>query len=152
MTIPAWPDALHAPDADDLQEALAAFWNGLAALADLLEQGEYILADESIGRLRALVVEMMLGMNGIARPAGTRRLNGYLGESQRAALERALAATGSARDRCIGSAVALTVIARWYAPQMAERFALHLPHELEARVLGDLASRVPEWPLTITTD
>lgn len=148
----SWPDVLHAAEAPRLQQVLDAWWGELGGLADLLARGELILAEECISRLRAGVIEMMLGMNGIARPEHTRSLNGYLGESQRNALEHTLNATGGPRASLIARAVALTVITRWYAPQLVDRFTLIPPTAAEADTLRTLTTLVPEWPITITTD
>jgi hypothetical protein len=98
------------------------------------------------------VIEMMLAMNGIAYPTGTRRLNAYLGESQRAALVKTLRVLTPGRSAWIGGAVSLLVIYRWYAPQLVERYGLSYPQELENMTLAEIAARLPEWPVEVRTD
>ena len=95
---------------------------------------------------------MMLALNGIQWPTGTRHLNGYLSASQRAALEKTLVAPEVSGESWIGRAVALVVIYRWYAPQLVEKFDLAYPHELENAVWTHLQQNIPDWPLSVTTD
>jgi hypothetical protein len=147
-----WPDALQPPDPARVAALLPAYWRTLDGLPDLLTRGESLLAEELTVTLRTLVIEMMLAMNGIARPAATRHLNGYLGASQRAVLERTLVAPDSSADTWLARAVALTVIVGWYAPQIVERFGLEPPAKLEAAVLAHLAAALPDWPLDIRSD
>ncbi len=152
MTQHTWPDALQPPDPDDLQQALTHFWSCLAALADLLAHGETLLAVEQVAQARAVVVQMMLGMNGIERPPDTRRLNTYLSAAQRAALEKTLAAPSPDPATWVGQAVALVVIYRWYAPQLATRYGLAYPAAAEAAAWAALTQALPEWPQAITTE
>ncbi len=147
-----WPDPLHPPDPDATRRLPARFWERLAALPDLIERAEWLLAEALIADLRRTVLEMMLAANGIAYPEGTAHLNRYLGASQREALERTLYAEGSGAAPCIARAVALTVIYRWYAPQIAAQFETVAPAALEASVLADLARRLPDWPMSISTE
>lgn len=151
-TVPSWPDALSAPAAERVQYLLAEFWLTLETLPDLLNRGELLLAEENTAHLRALVLEMMLALNGIAMPAGTRHLNGYLGASQRAVLERTLVTPAAERSSWVARAVALTVIYRWYAPQLAAQFGLAEPVTEEARVWPHLVATLPDWPQSITTE
>jgi hypothetical protein len=111
-----------------------------------------LLAAQQIASLRSLVIEMMLAMNGIAYPVGTRHLNIYLGESQRRALVKTLTVAEPGRRAWIGCAVSLLVIYRWYAPQLVERYSLSYPQALEDKTLAELSERLPEWPMQIRTD
>jgi len=147
-----WPDALSLPEAGQIEVVLTEFWTGLASLADLLVRGELVLAEAALVRQRERIIEMMLAANGIAWPRATRHLNGYLGESQRVALERTLVATGAPRDAFIARMVALTTIYRWYAPQLTERFGVAYPAEAEAAAWATLTALLPEWPLAIETE
>lgn len=87
---PNWPDALTAPTAADVAATLAAFWEILAHVPDCYQRGETIILHALLGQLRHQVTCMMLAANGIRYPHDTRHLNLYLGESQRAALEKTL--------------------------------------------------------------
>ena len=146
-----WPDALHRPDPRQIQQLLTEFWTLLADLPDLVNREEHFLAARCTARLRAVVVEMMLALNGIAYPQGARSLNLYLGASQRAAIERTLVAPTPHAESWIAQAVALVVIYRWYAPQLVEAFALEHPHELEQDVWRRLVHDLPDWPTSIST-
>jgi hypothetical protein len=152
MHTTAWPDPLTAPTSLGVASLLSRFWNELEPLADLLARHERLLAAEQIARLRATVIEMMLALNGIARPATTRHLNTYLSASQRAALEKSLLAPATGADAWLGQAVALVVIYRWYAPQLATKFALDYPAALEAQVWTKLIGALPDWPAAVHTD
>ncbi|MGL4649678.1 MAG: hypothetical protein ACRC1H_09750 [Caldilineaceae bacterium] len=148
----AWPDTLQPPDPTRVASLVPSFWRTLDGLPDLVARGEWILAEELTAGLRRLVIEMMLAINGIAPPPGTRHLNGYLGASQRAVLERTLFAPSSDADSWVARAVALTVIQSWYAPQLAAHFGFPAPSELESAVHARLVAALPSWPLVITTD
>jgi hypothetical protein len=95
---------------------------------------------------------MMLALNGIARPVGTTHLNDYLSASQRAALEKTLVLPAVDMESCIAQAVALTVIYRWYAPQLVAKLGLTYPHHREQSVWIDLVNRLPDWPLHVSTE
>ncbi len=151
MSRPPWPDPLQPPDPTYVEATLARFWRDLALLADLLASDELLLAAEHAAGLRGLVLELMLALNGIARPAATRRLNGYLGASQRAALEKTLALPRVDADSIMGQAVALVVIYRWYAPQLVATFGCTYPADQEEAAWAALTAALPDWPLTVTT-
>lgn len=146
-----WPDPLTPAQPGSVAGLLAAFWETLAELPELIERDEHLLAAETTAALRATVLRMMLALNGIERPSATRHLNTYLGASQRAAIEKTLLAPAVAGESWIGQAVALVVIYRWYAPQLVEKHALAYPQAAEDAALAAL-QRLPDWPLAITTD
>jgi hypothetical protein len=52
----------------------------------------------------------------------------------------------------IAQAVALTVIYRWYAPQLVAKLGLTYPHHREQSVWIDLVNRLPDWPLHVSTE
>jgi hypothetical protein len=147
-----WPDPLQPASAADVATYLQDFWHELAPLADLLNRQEYLLAEQQISRLRQLVLNMMLALNGIKRPAQTRHLNTYLSSSQRAALQKTLIVPNERSESWLGCAVALVVIYRWYAPQLVQRFEVAYPRALETATLAQLQSNLADWPLSITTD
>jgi len=151
-----WPDRLEAPDSARVQQHLSAFWETLERLPDLITRGEQLLAAEITHELRAIVLEMMLALNGIQRPTASRHLNSYLSASQRAAIERTLIAPAVDSDvngdSWIGQAVALVVIQRWYAPQLVDRFDLIYPQHLEERVWKTLRANLPDWPAYVTSE
>ena len=152
MMITSWPDALKPAERSEVAQLLTDFWEQLALLPDLLERDEHLLCAACTGELHRIVLRMMLALNGIAYPVGTRHLNGYLSPSQRAAIEKTLVAPFVGAESWIGQAVALVVIFRWYAPQLAAAFDLPPAPELERATLAQLHQRLPDWPATITTD
>jgi len=151
MTKPTWPDALQPADPAETALLLDQFWRQLARLPDLIERDEQLLAAACTGDLRQTVLRMMLALNGIACPPQTRHLNSYLSASQRAALEKTLALPFAGAEGWIGQAVALVVICRWYAPQLANAYGFAAPDALEQETLAGLQARLPDWPLAITT-
>lgn len=147
-----WPDELRAPEPAGVQQTLALFWQTLDELPDLLARGEHLLAEDLTARLRGLVLDMMLALNGIQRPRETRHLNSYLGESQRRAIEKTLVGLSVRSGTWSARAVALVVIYRWYAPQLVAKYELDYPQSLEDAVLARLQAQIPNWPTRIETD
>ena len=152
MTESRWPDDLLHPNQPYIAQLLRHFWLDLATLPDLLNRNEHLLAAACTAMLRRYVLEMMLALNGIAYPEGTKHLNTYLGTSQRAAIEKTLSAPAVAAESWIGQAVALVVIYRWYAPQLVAAHGLVYDQTLEAGTLAHLQAELPDWPGAITTD
>ncbi len=152
MNGPKWPDRLQKPTGAQVSQLLSSFWERLDELPDLLNRREYLLVEHLTIQLRGTVLEMMLALNGIQWPSGTRHLNGYLSAQQRAAIEKTLVLPARSPEDWIGRAVALLVIYRWYAPQLVSAFNLHYPQPLEERVLAQLAATLPDWPVSVTTD
>lgn len=148
----SWPDQLQPSTAAIVETHLTEFWQLFACLPDLLHRQEHLLAEHLTTRLRGVIIELMLALNGIQWPAGTQHLNSYLSASQRTALEKTLSAPSVSGESWIGRAVALVVIYRWYAPQLVAKFALSYPQQLEAEVWALLQRDIPDWPLTVTTE
>ena len=68
----AWPDTLEAPAPEQVRALMDDFWHTLRVLGTRLTRNELLLADEAVGSLRGIVLQMMLALNGIRRPPGTR--------------------------------------------------------------------------------
>ncbi len=152
MQASPWPDPLQRPTPDQVAARLADFWRLLGDLPDLLRRQEHLLADHLTTELRGVVIELMLALNGIQWPVGTRHLNRYLSASQRAAIEKTMVAPAVDADSWIGRAVALVVIYRWYAPQLVAHYGLVYPQQQEEAVWALLQREIPDWPLAVTTD
>lgn len=144
-----WPDPLAPPSPARVGDLLESYWLTLERLPDLLQRNEAILAEALTAELRRIVIELMLAMNGIAWPMGTVHLNGYLGDSQRAVLERTLVAPEPSSNAWLARAVALTVIYGWYAPQCVDRFHVPMPEATRHRVWAALCAALPDWPQSI---
>jgi len=147
-----WPDELVKPNRGDVERLLQNFWRVLDRLPDLLARDEMLLCAEVAVALRTDVLAMMLALNGVAYPAGTRHLNTYLSESQRNALNRTMLLPAVSRDGWIAQCVALVVIYRWYAPQLVEAYGVDYPTDDERYTWQLLVENLPEWPKTVTTD
>ncbi|MCB0064464.1 MAG: hypothetical protein KDE19_20205 [Caldilineaceae bacterium] len=147
-----WPDPLQRPPASHVATLLSTFWQQLDQLPDLLNRREYLLADQVTVKLRGIVLEMMLALNGIQWPKDTQHLNTYLSAQQRAAIEKTLVLPETSGEAWIGRAVGLLVIYRWYAPQLVEAYQVPYPQELEIRVWEKLQRELPDWPVSVTTD
>jgi hypothetical protein len=148
----SWPDPLEPPESAAVARQLASFWTTLGQLPALLTKDEQLLAAELAQELRRIMIDLMLALNGIQRPAGTRDLNRYLSANQRTALERTLTAPVPASESWVAQAVALVVIYRWYAPQLTKRFGLTYPQAAEDRAWEALRAGIYDWPAAITTD
>ena len=148
---PPHPDALTPPEPARVAWLLRAVWADLRRVADCAARDEHLLAAEATASMRGHVLEMMLALNGIARPVDTTQLNHYLSAEQRAAIEKTLAAPFASRSSWTGQAVALLVVYRWYAPQLVEKFSLDYPKLLEAETLAFAQQQLPRWPQHITT-
>ena len=155
MSKPRWPDLLQPPQPAQIQDLLDNFWTDIAVLADLLPRQQYLLAAEQLHSLRQTMLQMMLALNGIQRPA-TRDLNTYLSANQRTALEKTLRLPDGDRetwtDAWIGQAVSLVVIYRWYAPQLVAKHGLRDPQAAEQSAWEALTEKLPTWPREITTE
>lgn len=152
MNNASWPDSLQPANAAETERLLKQFWQQLAQLPDLIQRGEQLLAADCVAELRQVVLRMMLALNGIAYPVQTRHLNRYLSASQAAALEKTLILPAAGAEGWIGQAVALVVIVRWYAPQLANAYDFDAADVLEQATLAQLQARLPDWPLAITTE
>jgi hypothetical protein len=148
----SWPDALRPAEQGEVAQLLQDFWRQLALLPELAARDEHLLCATCTGELRLIVLRMMLALNGISYPAETRRLNGYLSDSQRAAIEKTLVTPSVGTASWIGQAVALVVICRWYAPQLAAAYHVPAAEAVEQETLALLAATLPDWPAAITTD
>jgi hypothetical protein len=155
MSTHRWPDLLQPPQPTHIQQLLDSFWLELATLADLLPRQQTLLAAEQIHALRQIVLQMMLALNGIQRPA-TRDPNTYLSNNQRAALEKTLLMPAGDQhdwaDVWIGQAVSLVVIYRWYAPQLVATHKLRYPRVEEQTAWETLLDSLPSWPVEISTE
>ena len=149
---------LTPPNAENVCAQLDRFWILLARLPAAVNREEHLAAHALLAELRSLLIDLVVGLNGVERPQATARINLFLGGAQREAFERSLGAnqlvSGSRAVNAsgwIGQAVALIVLYRWYAPQLAEIYAMPYPHQAEETVLGFLRAEIDGWPAKITT-
>ena len=143
---------LRPADPARLQRALADFWTELAASAVQIAAQDHLAAHARLTRLRTLVLTCMVGLNGADLPEDLDGVADLLGPSQRAALQKTLAAPGVNPSAWVGQAVALVVIYRWYAPQLVEKFGLTYPALAESLALAKVGRFLPDWPQSITTE
>ncbi len=155
---PARKSGLNPPDSSTMDRQLGQFWQQLARLPAVLNRQETLAAHTLITELRTILIDLVVCLNGASRPHARARINQFLGEAQREAFERSLgnsqpalppASEGS--TNWIGQAVALVVLYRWYAPQLAEQHDLSYPQPLEDTVLALLHEEIEGWPAYIST-
>jgi len=135
-----------------IQAALADFWIELAATAAQIAAQDHLAAHARLTRLRNLVLACMVGLNGVDLPDDLDGIAQLLGPSQRAAMQKTLAAPKVAPAAWVGQAVALVVIYRWYAPQLVEKFGLTYPEQIEAQALAEVGDLLSTWPHSITSE
>ena len=150
--------ALASPDTDLIDMQLRRFWLLLAQLPAVVRRREQLAAHALLSELRALLIDLVVSLNGARRPQVRARINQYLGPAQREAFEKSLgyrqatpgsgAATGF---NWIGQSVSLVVLYRWYAPQLAQRHSLSYPKNAEETVLALLSAELENWPSNIAT-
>jgi predicted nucleotidyltransferase len=140
------------PQPAEVQHWLETFWVCLAELPGCINRDENLQAAQVLAQAREILVELVVALNGARRPQGRRRLNDLLGPSQREAFEKTFVVKSIGPAAWIGQAVALVVLYRWYAPQLAERDDIALPQALEDTVLAALARDIPDWPVQIMTE
>lgn len=148
----AWRGPKYEPgNPDVVQIGLIGFWRLLTHLPALVNRQEHLAASVLLGQLRSLLVDLVAALNGVTRPPSPTRINGFLGPAQQEAFEKSLHQPAVSGESWIGQAVALIVLYRWYAPQLAEIYAVDYPARLEESVLALLSAEVPGWPALITT-
>ena len=150
--------ALSPANAENVSAQLDRFWILLARLPAAVNRQEHLAAHVLLAELRSLLVDLVVGLNGAERPQESARINLFLGGAQREAFESSLGTnqfvSGSRAVNSsgwIGQAVALIVLYRWYAPQLAEIYATPYPYQVEETVLGFLRAEIDGWPAQITT-
>ncbi len=138
------------PTPAQVRHAMLHFWATLSALAGAWSRDDHLAAVQLLCQARRHILELVSALNGSGPPPTPARVRPFLGPDQTHALTRTLAQPrGIHRASWIGQAVALVVLYRWYAPQLADRFGLDLPEAVEAGVLQRLARTVPGWPARI---
>ena len=86
----------------------------------------------------------------MAAPVATPAVNVYQPPAP-VVVEKTLLAPAVNADSWIGQAVALVVIYRWYAPQLATKYELIYPQAAEDAALAHLRTLL-HWPLAIFTE
>ena len=150
--------AIGLPDVESIDRQLGLFWLLLARLPAVLGRQEQLAAHLLLTEMGTLLIDLVVSLNGGRRPKARARINQYLGQAQLEALERTLElrttdwrGEGGKSGNWIGQAVALVVLYRWYAPQLAEKYSLTYPRLAEDRVLAYLSAELNNWPVSITT-
>lgn len=158
----AAPDTKRPPigpaDVGSIDRQLKQFWLLLARLPAVVGRHEQLAAHLLLAEISTLLIDLVVSLNGGSRPRARARINQYLGLAQLEAFEKSmeLRETGRRREEgtranWIGQAVALVVLYRWYAPQLAEKYSLNYPRLAEDRVLAYLHCELKNWPARITT-
>lgn len=151
-------EAFGPPDVGTVEMQLGRFWLLLARLPAAVRRGEQLAAHLLLTEIHALLIDLVVSLNGGSRLQTKSRINQYLGPAQREAFEKSLGLGQSGRQKgagggakWIGQAVALVVLYRWYAPQLAEQYSLPYPQMAEDTVLALLSAELENWPDRIST-
>lgn len=151
-------EAIGSPDVGVIEWQLGHFWLLLARLPAAVGRQEQLAAHMLLTEMHDLLIDLVVSLNGGSRPTTRARLNQFLGPAQREAFERSLGLRRLGRQKgagggakWIGQAVALVVLYRWYAPQLAEKHSLPYPHVAENTVLALLSAELKNWPASIST-
>ena len=146
------------PDAGTVEMQLGRFWLLLARLPAAVRRGEQLAAHLLLTEIHALLIDLVVSLNGGSRLQTKSRINQYLGPAQREAFEKSLGLGQSGRQKgagggakWIGQAVALVVLYRWYAPKLTEKYSLLYPQMAEDTVLALLSAELENWPDRIST-
>lgn len=149
LTAPARP--LQEVDTERVQAGLTEFWRLLAHLPPAINREDHLAAANLLQRVRMVLTDLVVALNGATRPDTPARINSFLGPAQQDAFEKTLRQGDTPAESWIGQAVALIVLYRWYAPQLVEIHNLAYPTQLEETVLALLSTEVSGWPARITT-
>jgi hypothetical protein len=113
LDAPAAPSSTkpYQPSADALQNAAQEFLRILGLLPGAVGREEWLSAQEGVGLLRKMLIELTIEANGVGRAdrGGAKRLNPYLTPQQRQAIE-AIPAPGANRDEIIAANQALAAL------------------------------------------
>lgn len=111
---------------------------GLAPVA--MGRGEWLAAQEGIGLMRKALIELMIESNGIGRAqrGGAKRLNPYLTDEQRAAVE-AIPQPNADRAELIAANQALAALFIPLGRRLAQESGAQWPEALEAATRRHLA-------------
>lgn len=137
--------------AETVQTGLIEFWQLLARLPAAINRDEHLAAVNLLQRVRMILTDLVVRLNGVTRPDTPARINRFLGPAQQDAFEKTLRQSSKLGESWIGQAVALIVLYHWYAPQLVEIHKLIYPTALEKTVLALLSTEVSGWPAQITT-
>ncbi|MDE0198561.1 MAG: hypothetical protein OXK78_10225 [Caldilineaceae bacterium] len=146
------------PDSRLIESQLGRFWLLLARLPAVVRRREQLAAYLLLTEMQTLLLDLVVTLNGGNRPHTNSRINQFLGPAQREAFERSMGLQPSGRQKSVGDgatwvgqAVALVVLYRWYAPQLAQKHSLRYPQKAENAVLALLSTELQNWPASIST-
>ncbi len=146
------------PDSRLIESQLRRFWLLLARLPAVVGRQEQLAAHMLLTEMQALLIDLVVTLNGGSLPHTNPRINQFLGPAQREAFERSMGLRPSGRQKrvgdgatWVGQAVALVVLYRWYAPQLAQKHSLRYPQLAEDTVLALLSAELENWPARIST-
>jgi predicted nucleotidyltransferase len=125
---------------DAVLTASREFLRILGLLPTAIGRGEWLSSQEGIGMMRKALIELMIESNGIGRGqrGGAKRLNIYLTDQQRAAME-AVPQPGADRDELIAANQALAALFIPLARRLCEQAGAAWPEALEAATRRRLA-------------
>lgn len=133
----------YQPSADALAGMVEEFLRIQGLLPVGLGRQEWLSAQEGVGFMRKMLIEMMIESNGVGRAqrGGAKKLNAYLTDTQRAAVE-ALPLPGVSAEDLIAANRALSALFLPLAREMLAKSGAPWPQALEDATRAHLARTV----------
>ena len=138
-------------DPTDKSAALASqireFWRCIALLPSVLGRDELIVSQMGLAIEIRLLADILVDGYKIERDAGVKKLNAFLPEGVRTAIEEALSFEGLSHRSMAVSHLRLAAILQQYAPLIAFDHHFDYPMDLESAVIGYVASELDRLDL-----
>lgn len=121
--------------AAELEAQIKEFWRCIALTPTVLGRNEKIVAFQGLSVEVGLLTNILIAGGRIERDAGVKKLNRFLPEQARAAIEQALALDRLTTASLLRAHLALAQIVRDHGPAIAASHGFDYPAALEAAVL-----------------
>ncbi len=131
-----------------LERQIKEFWRCISLLPSVIGRAELVVALMGLGVEINLLTDILIRGYGVERDAGVKKLNSYLPDGTRAALEGALALRGLTQASLARAHLGLAAIVQEHGPAVARRWGLAYPAALEATVLRHVADELAALGLT----
>lgn len=119
-----------------LDEQIREFWRCIAMLPVVLGRGERIVGHMGLTVEQGILVNVLLDGYAIPRDAGVKKLNPFLPDDLRRAVEDALEMPGLTLPALARAHLALAHIMQAHGPVIAQRHGFDYAQEMEHRVLS----------------
>lgn len=126
------PPPTPATPALRLAEQIAEFWRCIAMLPVVIGRNELIVGHMGLTVEQGILVNVLLDGDAIPRDAGVKKLNPFLPEPLRAAIEAALDMPGLTPAALVAAHMGLARIMQVHGPRIAAQHSFAYPADLEA--------------------